>query len=77
MKVKKASTVVTTGDTTGISVDKALLTINEVAEILTVSKFTVYRMLKDGDIQATKIRGSIRIFGKSLEEVISGSLITA
>ena len=77
MKVKKASTVVTTGKTDGINVDKALLSINEVAEILSVSKFTVYRMIKDADIQATKVRGSIRIFGKSLEEVISGSLITA
>ena len=77
MKVQKASTVKTTGKTDGINVDKALLTINEVAEIINVSKFTVYRMLKDGEIQATKIRGSIRIFGKSLEECISGSLITA
>ncbi len=77
MKVQKASTVKTTGKTDGINVDKALLTISEVAEIINVSKFTVYRMLKDGELQATKIRGSIRIFGKSLKEVISGSLITA
>ena len=77
MKVQKANTATATGMTDGISVDKALLTINEVSEILSVSKFTVYRMLKDGEIQATKIRGSIRIFGKSLEEVISGSLITS
>ncbi len=76
MKVQKANTVITTGKTDGISIDKALLTIHEVAEILSISKFTVYKMIKDGDIQATKIRGSIRIFGKSLEEEISGSLIT-
>lgn len=76
MKVKKPNTAITTGKTNGVSIDKALLTINEVAEILTVSKFTVYRMLKDDEIQATKIRGSIRIFGKSLEENIAGSLIT-
>ncbi len=77
MKVKKPNTAVITGDTNGISIDKALLTINEVAEILSVSKFTVYRMIKDGDIQATKVRGSVRVFGKSLEEEISGSLIAA
>ncbi len=76
MKVQKANTAITTGKTDGISIDKALLTIPEVAEILNVSKFTVYRMLKDGEIQATKIRGSIRIFGKSMEEYISGNLIT-
>ncbi len=77
MKIQKTNTAITTGKTDGISIDKALLTINEVAEILSVSKFTVYRMIKDSDIQATKVRGSIRIFGKSLEENISGSLISS
>jgi excisionase family DNA binding protein len=60
----------------GIKIDKVLLTIPEVAEIFNLSKFTVYRMLKDGEIQATKIRGSIRIFGSSLERYISDNIIT-
>ena len=59
----------------GVKIDKVLLTIHEVAEIFNLSKFTVYRMLKDGDLQATKIRGSIRVFGNSLERYISDNTI--
>lgn len=59
----------------GVKIDKVLLTIHEVAAIFNLSKFTVYRMLKDGDLQATKIRGSIRVFGRSLERYISDHII--
>ena len=59
----------------GVKIDKVLLTIHEVAEIFNLSKFTIYRMLKDGEIQATRIRGSIRVFGSSLEKYISDNII--
>jgi excisionase family DNA binding protein len=61
--------------TEGVAIDKPLLTINEVANLLGISKFTVYRMLKDGEIQATKLRGSIRIFGDALEKYIFQNII--
>lgn len=73
--MKKRTMSKVTAGTAEITIEKALLTINEVAKLLNISKFTVYRMLKDGEIQATKIRGSIRIFGDSLEGYIAGNII--
>jgi excisionase family DNA binding protein len=37
------------------------LTIFEVASIMRVSKRTVYRLVRDGHLEAAKIRGSFRI----------------
>lgn len=51
---------------------KELLRPDEAAELLNVSRWTIYRWIKKGEIKATKIgRGSLRIFRESLEKVIN------
>jgi excisionase family DNA binding protein len=51
---------------------KELLRPDEAAELLNVSRWTIYRWVKQGEIKATKIgRGSLRIFRNSLEKVIN------
>lgn len=51
---------------------KELLRPDEAAELLNVSRWTIYRWVKKGEIKATKIgRGSLRIFRESLEKVIN------
>lgn len=37
------------------------LTVFEVASIMRVSKQTVYRLVRDGHLEAAKVRGSFRI----------------
>lgn len=48
-----------------------VLTAPEVAEILTVSKRIVYRLVADGELKSIKIRGSLRIYREGLEEYIT------
>jgi excisionase family DNA binding protein len=43
------------------------LTIFEAATIMRVSKRTVYRLIRAGDLQAVKVSGSYRIPGHALE----------
>ena len=43
-----------------------LMTVNEVAEYLKVSKYTIYRWIKRGKICYTKIGGSLRFHKESL-----------
>ena len=50
---------------------KDLLRPDEVAEKLSVSRWTVYRWVKEEKLEATKIgRGSLRIFSKSVDRLI-------
>jgi excisionase family DNA binding protein len=59
------------GETT---MDKILLRVNEAAHILNVSRWTVYRWVEEGRIEATKIgRGSLRIFHQSVSRLIEQS----
>ena len=51
--------------------NKAWLTPCEVAEYLSISKTTVYRMVDDGELLGIKIRGSLRIKTTSLENLIN------
>ncbi len=44
----------------GMGGDDRLLTVNEVAESLRVSTMTVYRMLKSGQLPATRVGRSYR-----------------
>lgn len=39
-----------------------LLTVREVAELMRVSTMTVYRLIKGGDLVATRVGRSYRIF---------------
>lgn len=47
-----------------------LLTVGEVADILRVSKMTVYRLIKRGQITALRIGKSFRIRRGDLEEYL-------
>lgn len=56
---------------TGASVSEALLRVNEAAELLQVSRWTVYRWLADGRLQGTKLgKGSLRVLGESVSRLI-------
>jgi excisionase family DNA binding protein len=56
--------------------DVPLLRVQEVARLLKVSKWTVYRWVDEGRLEATKIgRGSLRIFRSSLSQLVEGQRI--
>lgn len=52
-----------------------LLTLREAATLLRCSERTARRMADDGDIQALKIRGSLRVTRESVEHVISEAIL--
>ncbi len=50
---------------------KELLRPDEAAFMLNVSRWTIYRWVKEGKLEATKIgRGSLRVFNKSVEQLV-------
>ncbi|MCP9456575.1 MAG: helix-turn-helix domain-containing protein [Nitrospira sp.] len=54
-----------------------LLRVQEVARLLNVSKWTVYRWIEDGRLRATKIGGSsLRVFQDSVNDLIGKAKIT-
>ena len=56
---------------------KRLLRPDEVAKILGVSRWTVYRWVKEGRLEATKVgRGTLRIFAHSVERLIQERKVT-
>lgn len=58
------------------TIKKELLRPDEAAQLLNVSRWTIYRWVKQGQIEATKIgRSSLRIFRHSLEKVINDKRI--
>jgi excisionase family DNA binding protein len=51
--------------------DKQLLRVNEAAEVLNVSRWTVYRWVEEGRLRGTKIgKGSLRIFHASIAGLV-------
>ncbi|MFQ5580778.1 MAG: helix-turn-helix domain-containing protein [Nitrospiria bacterium] len=51
--------------------DKKLLRPDEVAENLSVSKWTIYRWIDEGKLKGTRIvPGGLRIFSDSVEDLI-------
>lgn len=51
--------------------DKHLLRVGEAAEALNVSRWTIYRWIEEGRLEATKIgRGSLRVFGTSVQTLV-------
>jgi len=51
--------------------DKNLLRVGEAAEALNVSRWTIYRWIEEGRLEATKLgRGSLRVFGTSLQTLV-------
>jgi excisionase family DNA binding protein len=55
---------------TGI-MNKTLLRVGEAAELLSVSRWTIYRWVEEGRLRGTKIgKGSLRIFRESVVGLI-------
>ena len=54
--------------------DKALLRVGEAADVLAVSRWTIYRWVEQGRLRGTKIgKGSLRIFRESIAELIKNN----
>lgn len=51
--------------------EKQLLRVGEAAEALNVSRWTIYRWVEEGRLEATKIgKGSLRIFRHSVNSLV-------
>lgn len=50
------------------------LTVAEVADLLRVSKMTVYRMVHAGDLPAVRVKRSFRVPLKAVEQLSESSL---
>ena len=50
------------------------LTVAEVAELMRVSKMTVYRMVHSGEIPAVRMGRSFRVPQKAVEDLIASGL---
>lgn len=48
-----------------------ILTIHEVSEILKVSRATVYRIIKENELKAIKVRKTLRVRSCDLEEYLN------
>ncbi|HSL12456.1 MAG TPA: helix-turn-helix domain-containing protein [Actinomycetota bacterium] len=48
-----------------------LLTVNEVADLLRVSRMTVYRMIKDGDMPAVRVGRGYRLREDDVDTYLS------
>jgi excisionase family DNA binding protein len=46
---------------------KRYLRVDEVADYFAISTRTVYRLLDEGDLQATRIRGCVRVLVEELK----------
>lgn len=58
------------GTLTGV-LEKTLLRVGEAAELLSVSRWTIYRWVEEGRLRGTKIgKGSLRIFRESIVALI-------
>lgn len=53
-----------------IAMDRQLLTVEEVAQRLQLSEGTVKRLLRDGELEGYKIRGTWRIAQSNLEQFL-------
>jgi excisionase family DNA binding protein len=50
-----------------------IMKIPEVAEFLKVSESTVYKLVKDGELPAKRVRGQWRIRRRSLDEYLAAT----
>jgi excisionase family DNA binding protein len=52
-------------------VEKQLLRVGEAAQALNVSRWTIYRWVEEGRLEATKIgKGSLRVFRHSVNSLV-------
>lgn len=55
----------------GAAIDKRLLRVDEAAILLSVSRWTIYRWVREGRLEATRLtKGSLRIFHASVLTLI-------
>jgi excisionase family DNA binding protein len=60
----------------GSTMEAPLLRVHEAARLLKVSKWTIYRWIEEGRLEATKIgRGSLRVFRASVNGLIDENRI--
>jgi excisionase family DNA binding protein len=53
------------------AMNKTLLRVGEAAELLSVSRWTIYRWMEEGRLRGTKIgKGSLRVFRESIVGLI-------
>lgn len=55
-----------------ISEEEMLLNVQEAMEFLGISRSTIYRMIKRGDLKAYKVGAEWRFFKKDLIEFVKG-----
>ncbi len=60
-----------------LQVDERYLTLREVAERLKVSRRTVYRWIKDGDLNAYKFANEYRITESDLKDFLEARRVSA
>lgn len=54
--------------------NKQLLRVAEAADVLAVSRWTIYRWVEEGRLEGTKIgRGSLRVFRTSLDRLVQNN----
>ena len=54
--------------------EKTLLRVGEAAELLSVSRWTIYRWVEEGRLRGTRIgKGSLRIFRESITHLIESN----
>lgn len=54
--------------------EKTLLRVGEAAELLSVSRWTIYRWVEEGRLRGTKIgKGSLRVFRESITDLIKSN----
>lgn len=56
--------------------EKVLVRVDEAAELLSVSRWTIYRWVEHGKLEGTKIgKGSVRVFKASLDRLVEESRV--
>lgn len=55
--------------------DPKFLTVAEVAEMMRVSKMTVYRLVHSGQLQAVRVGRSFRVPANAVDKFIDGSFV--
>lgn len=56
------------------TMENTLLRVGEAAELLSVSRWTIYRWVEEGRLRGTKIgKGSLRIFRQSIVDLIESN----
>ena len=61
----------------GVTMNTRMLTVQEVASLLRISRFSVYNLVKRGDLSAMKVLNKLRFNLKSVEQYLDKQRINA